>query len=83
MRDPLFRMGKLSFDCNVFILLDLRFGLCLRHIDFQNALVESGLNILLFDIIADIEAPGAGSLESFSSDVGTILALLVIACGRG
>lgn len=48
--------GSLSFDSYKVVLLDFGLLLKLRNIDRKNAVLELGLDVLLSDILADIEA---------------------------
>ena len=67
------------------LLFGQGFGLGLGQAQFQDAVLEAGLHILGLDLVAHIEAAGAGTGVPLLTDVVALVVLLVpvlVAAGR-
>src|SRR5699024_10139312 len=73
------------FNGNVLILFYLRSRFFLRNPQFQYAMFEFTLDILLSQIVAYIKASLTGSAETFFPDETSVLCLLwrILLCGNG
>ena len=75
-------MREQLFDGDVLVLLDL-LDVLLWNADLQDAVLEFGLNVLLGQLVADIEAAAHAAGVALAADILAVFLLLVLVKALG